>query len=127
MIDHLKAIHIVQSVEAGVQDIPPLLQGHFTLSKELANLGTQEYGKKIVAVVVGGGYNDTDFEKLRKSCIGKSSIPWLRHDISMDIDPRQPRPKIGAEYGEQIGKKVVKFLQGLKEQGKMDEDGVYWF
>jgi hypothetical protein len=109
IIDNSKAVYIIQTVEAGVQDIPPLLQGHSPPSKELANIGTQNYGRKVAAVVVGGGYNDNDFEELRKS-VGQSHIPWLRHDISMDIDPRQPRPKIGIQYGEQIGQKALRRL-----------------
>ncbi|KAJ5847797.1 hypothetical protein N7455_011754 [Penicillium solitum] len=122
-----EALHIVQSLEAGVRDIPSLLEGLAPPSKEWANLGTQEYGKKAAAVVAGGGYNDADFEQLRKAGEGKSSIPWLRHDISKEIDPRQPRPKAGIEYGEQLAKKLVKCLQGLEKDEKMDKDGVYWF
>ncbi|KAJ5504573.1 hypothetical protein N7463_007447 [Penicillium fimorum] len=121
--DQIEALHVVQSVEAGVRDIPPLLE-ESPPSKEWANLGTQEYGKKVAAVIAGGGYNDAAFEQLRKACDGKSSIPWLRHDISKDIDPRQPRP---IEYGEQIAKKIVQCLQGLEKDKKMDKDGVYWF
>ncbi|KAJ6149866.1 hypothetical protein N7471_001065 [Penicillium samsonianum] len=41
-----EALHVVQSVEAGVRDIPSLLEGLAPPSKEWANLGTQEYGKK---------------------------------------------------------------------------------
>lgn len=84
-------------------------------------------GKKVAAVVAGGGYNDADFEQLRKAGEGKSSIPWLRHDISKEIDPRQPRPKAGIEYGEQLAKKIVNCLQDLEKDEKMDKDGVYWF
>ncbi|CRL28371.1 unnamed protein product [Penicillium camemberti] len=64
---------------------------------------------------------------LRKAGEGKSSIPWLRHDISKEIDPRQPRPKAGIEYGEQLAKKIVNCLQDLEKDEKMDKDGVYWF
>ncbi|KAJ5518852.1 hypothetical protein LT330_007427 [Penicillium expansum] len=122
-----EALHIIQSLEAGMRDIPSLLEGLDPPSKEWANLGTQEYGKKVAAVVVGGGYNDADFEQLRNTGEGKSSIPWLRHDISKEIDPRQPRPKAGIEYGEQLAKKIVKCLQDLEEDKKMGKDGVYWF
>lgn len=114
-------------MEAGVRDIPSLLEGLAPPSKEWANLGTQEYGKRVAAVVAGGGYNDADFEQLRKAGEGKSSIPWLRHDISKEIDPRKPRPKAGIEYGEQLAKKIVKCLQDLEKDEKMDKDGVYWF
>ncbi|KAJ5375267.1 hypothetical protein N7517_007273 [Penicillium concentricum] len=125
--DRIEALHVIQSVEAGVRDIPPLLEGLPPPPKERANLGTQEYGKKVAAVIAGGGYNDIDFEQLRKACNGKSSIPWLRHDISKDIDLRQLRPKVGIEYGEQIAKKIVECLQGLEKEKKMNKDGVYWF
>lgn len=122
-----KVIHVINSVEAGLRDIPSLLRRQPPPSKEWANLGTQEYGKRIAAVVTGGGYNDTDFEQLRKSCERLSRVPWLRHDISKDIDPRQPRPKVGIEYGEQIAKEIVHRLQVLEKIGKMNFDGIYWF
>ncbi|PWY70920.1 hypothetical protein BO70DRAFT_365233 [Aspergillus heteromorphus CBS 117.55] len=122
-----EAIHIIQSVEAGVRDIPSLIEGRPPPYKDTANLGTQKYGKRAAAVVVGGGYDDANFAQLRSACEGKSKIPWLRHDISKDFDPRQPRREIGVEYGEQTGKKVVDCLQDLARRGKMKEDGVYWF
>ncbi|PYH92487.1 hypothetical protein BO71DRAFT_485372 [Aspergillus ellipticus CBS 707.79] len=122
-----ETIHVVQSVEAGVRDIPSLLQGHAPPVLHSANLGTQEYGKKAAAVVMGGGYNDAHFEQLRQACAGKSRILWLRHDVSKDVYPRQPLPKIGAEYGEQIGKKIVDCLQDLTMRGEMDKEGVHWF
>lgn len=117
----------MQSVEAGVRDIPALLQGHAPPSKDWANLGNQKYGEKIAAVVAGGGYNDADFELLRKAGKGVSSVPWLRRDISRDIGLARPGPKDGVEYGEEIAKKIVDCLEGLRKAGKMEIDGVYWF
>ena len=86
--NYLTAIHVITSVETGVRDIPPLLQGQPPQSKEQANLGTQEYGKKPAAIVAGGGYNYVDFEQLRNSCKGESDVPWLRHDVSMSMANR---------------------------------------
>ena len=114
-------------MDDGVRDIPHLLQGRPPPFREWANLGTQQYGERTEAVVAGGGYSDADFERLREACKGKSSVPWLRHDISKDVDPRQPRPKVGIDYGEQIAKKIVDCLDCLREDNKMKEDGVYWF
>ncbi|KAJ5742477.1 uncharacterized protein N7511_011533 [Penicillium nucicola] len=122
-----EALHVITSVAAGISDIPPLLQGQAPPSKEQANLGTQEYGKKVQAIIAGGGYNDAELQSLRDACKGYGNVPWLRHDISKEIDPRQPRPKVGIEYGEQIGNKVVECLDRLRIEGKMGEDGVYWF
>jgi hypothetical protein len=110
-----------------VRDIPSLLQGHAPPSKDWANLGNQEYGKKVSAVVAGGGYSEADFEQLRKACEGISTVPWLRHDISRDINLTRPRPKVGVEYGEEIAKKIVDCLEGLVRDGKMETGGVYWF
>ncbi|KAJ6114749.1 hypothetical protein N7486_000527 [Penicillium sp. IBT 16267x] len=122
-----KVLHFISSVEAGVRDIPFLLQEQAPPSKDWANLGTQRYKEKVGAVVAGGGYNDADFVKLREACKGKSSIPWLRHDISNEIDPTQPRPKVGIEYGEQLSKQIVKALDALRKEDKMEGDGVYRF
>lgn len=123
----MKALHVINSVAAGVSDIPFLLLEQPPPSWEWANLGNQEYGKKVRAVVVGCGYNDAEFEELRRACKGKSSVPWLRHDILRDIDPRQPRPKIGIDYGEQIAKKLLDCLNDLRKYQRMNQDGVYWF
>lgn len=86
--NYLIAIHVIASVKAGARDIPPLFQGQPPQSKEHANLGTQKYGKKPAAVVVGGGYNDVDFKQLRNAFKGESDVPWLRHDVSMSMANR---------------------------------------
>ncbi|KAJ5751448.1 uncharacterized protein N7511_008413 [Penicillium nucicola] len=125
--NNVKALHVITSVDAGISDIPPLLQGQAPPSKEQANLGTQEYGKRVEAIIAGGGYNDSDVQKLRGACKGYGNVPWLRHDISKEIDPRQPTPKEGIEYGEEIAKKIVDCLNRLRIEEKMGEDGVYWF
>lgn len=110
-----------------MRDIPFILQRLPPPSWEWANLGSQEYGQNVLAVVVGGGYNDSEFERLRAASEGKSRVPWLRHDVTRDIDPRRPRPKVGIEYGEQLATRIVDALRELEKSGKMDADGIYWF
>ena len=126
-INAVEALHVVNSVQAGIRDIPPLLQGKAPPFKEQANLGSQEYGRRVQAIIVGGGFNDADVQRLRDACRGYGNVPWLRHDISKDIDPRQPRPRVGIEYGEDTAKKIVSRLDILRSEGMMEEDGMYWF
>lgn len=122
-----EVMHVVNSVDAGVRDLPLLLQRQAPPSKDWANLGTQQYEQKVGAVVAGAGYNDADFAQMREACKGMSNIPWLRHDLSNDFDPSQPKPKVGIEYGDLLAKNIVDRLKILRREGKMECDGVYWF
>lgn len=72
-------------------------------------------------MIVGAGYNDADFEKLREACKGKSNVPWLRNDTS------KPSPPPGPGFGEALVERVKVCLRGLAEEGKMDGDGIYFF
>ncbi|KAH8697111.1 hypothetical protein BGW36DRAFT_427084 [Talaromyces proteolyticus] len=121
------AIHIMMSVESGINEIPSLLQGYRPSANDSENLGSQRYGQKPVAIVTGGGYSDDDFAKMRKACEGLSSVPWLRHDLSNSFDPSNARPKLGLEYGKQIAERVKNCLKELAESGKMNNDGVYYY
>lgn len=60
--------------------------------------------------MVGGGYNDVDVQSLRDVCKGYGNVPWLCHDVSKEIDQREPWPKEGIEYGEGIAKRIVDCL-----------------
>ncbi|GIJ92133.1 hypothetical protein Asppvi_011109 [Aspergillus pseudoviridinutans] len=113
--------------EMGVKEIPSLLHGRRPDTTDLANLGCQRYGQKPVAIIVGGGYSDTDFTAMRRACDGISTVPWLRHDLKKDLSQGNPRPSLGPEYGKEIAEKVKRCLEDLAENGKLGSDGVYYF
>ena len=72
-------------------------------------------------MILGGGYDDTDFALLREACKGKSNLPWLRLDMS------KTRPPPGPGYGEAMMERVKICLRGLAEEGKTEGDGVYFY
>ena len=71
--------------------------------------------------MLGGGYNDEAFAKIREACEGKSDVPWLRPDMS------KPTPPLGPEYGKHMVGRVKVCLKELAEGRKMGEDGVHRF
>jgi hypothetical protein len=56
---------------------------------------------------------------MRDACKGESNVPWLRPD--MNALPRQ-----GPGHGPAMAEKVKACLGRLKD-GKMKEDGVYYY
>ncbi|PMD62321.1 uncharacterized protein K444DRAFT_523895, partial [Hyaloscypha bicolor E] len=53
-------IHVILSAEAGAVEIPLLLEGKSPPSSD--NVGSQNYSKKPVVIVTGGGYDDARFK-----------------------------------------------------------------
>lgn len=54
------ALHAVLSTTAAAAEIPAILRGEKPSSSdpEAAEFGSHDYGKKVVAIVVGGGYGE---------------------------------------------------------------------
>jgi len=82
MVDvlHSLVIHVILTPEAGAAEIPLLLDGKSLPKSE--NVGSQNYSKKPIAVITGGGYDDAKFKIMKDACEGKGSVPWLRPDMS---------------------------------------------
>jgi len=114
-------IHVALTPSVGASEIPVLLQGGTPSPIDTENVGTKNYSKPPAAVIIGAGYDDTDFAELREGCKGKSNVPWLRIDMS------KPMPPPGPGYGEAIVERVKVCLRGLAEEGKMEGDAIYWY
>ncbi|KFY06654.1 hypothetical protein V491_08584, partial [Pseudogymnoascus sp. VKM F-3775] len=74
-------IHVIFCAAGGALDIPQLLRGEILSPSDLYNLGTQNYSKAPVAVVLGRMYDDASFAEMREACKGRSNVPWLRQDL----------------------------------------------
>lgn len=85
------------------------------------NWGSQNYAQPPIAVVLGGGFSDAEFEAITAACAGKSSVPWLRIDISV------PTPPLGPAFGVHVAGRLKKRLNSLEAEGKFGQDGVYLF
>ena len=114
-------IHVVLSPAAGASEIPVLLEGGSPLPVDAENVGTKNYSKPPVAVILGGGYDDAGFAEMRAGSQGKSNVPWLRNDRSKPPQPGAPG------YPEAVVERIKACLRELAAEGKMEGDGIYWY
>lgn len=98
-----------------------LLQGQKPAGTSEENIGSKNYANAPVAVIVGGGFNNTEFEQVREICNGVSKVPWLRTDLT------KPMPPMGPEYGLALVKRLKFTLGELHGKGEMEKDGIFWF
>ncbi|KAI1349195.1 hypothetical protein F5Y01DRAFT_192085 [Xylaria sp. FL0043] len=115
-----EVIHFVLTPEAGAVQIPAILRGHQSPPSDSA-LGSKDYSKTPVAVILGGGYDDAGIEVIMNASKGIKPIPWLRPDLSI------PAPPLGPEYGKAMVARVKEVLAQLSEDGKMDTEEIHWY
>ncbi|KAG9200764.1 hypothetical protein G6514_006620 [Epicoccum nigrum] len=125
VIENLKpefeVVQFVQTVEAGKQQIPALLRGE-NLGSAGSNIGSKNYERTPVAVLLGAAFNDQGIEELREAAKDTKNVPWLRPDTS------KPTPPFGPEYGKAMVTRIKSAMKELEEQGKLDGNGdIVWF
>jgi len=106
--------------QAGAAQIPTILKGDKSVPAD-SELGSRDYSKPPVAVILGGGYTDADVELMFSASAGIRPIPWLRPDLT------KPAPPLGPEYGKALVGRVKELLVELEKEGKMDTEGVVWY
>jgi hypothetical protein len=109
-------VQFIQSVEVGKKQIPSLLRGE-TPDSSGSSLGTKNYEKTPVAVLLGAAFNDHDIEELREAAKGTKSVPWLRPDVT------KPTPPPGPEYGKAMVARIKERVKELEEQGELEGNG----
>ena len=109
------------SAETGANDIPMILDGKVLPATDPPNLGSGDYSKSPVAVVMGRGYDEAQIKLMRDACKDKRGINWLRADISV------PLPEAGPAYSNHIVSRVKACLDGLAEKGELYGEGVHLF
>ncbi|KAI5477146.1 hypothetical protein MNV49_006802 [Pseudohyphozyma bogoriensis] len=118
-------MHLILSPEEGVEHLPLLLsnQAPPPPKNPARQLGTQDYSSPPQAILLGGGYEDSDIEVLRKACRDTTQkVPWLK------CDPSVPTPPLGPEYGKAVVERAKKRLRELREEGKLGkEDGIFLY
>lgn len=114
-------IHVIFSAAAGALDIPMLLRGEILSPSDQHNLGTKNYSKAPVAVILGRMYDDANFAEMREACKGRSNVPWLRQD------PSKPEPPLGNGFAEVMVERMKACLSNLAAQGRFNQDGVYLY
>lgn len=78
-------VHVCHSVESARAEIPALLRGEAIdaasgLGSNAANARSPDQRRRPVAVIVGGGYTDEEFEMVRDEDV--QGVPWLQADNS---------------------------------------------
>lgn len=121
-------IHYIDSPEAGVQDLPLLLDLKRPTSQSAGGVGTQIYARPPQAVILGGAYTNDIVEKLRKACDGvQRGVPWLKGGASPDdlekAAAKDPRPL--RERVLDSAFKMKALLIKLLDEDKMGTDGEY--
>lgn len=114
-------VHVVFSAPAGALDIPTLLRGELPSPSDPYNLGSQNYSKPPVAVILGRMYDDANIAEMREACKGASHVPWLRQDFS------KPEPPLGSGFAEVIVERIKVCLSSLVAERKFRKDGVYFY
>ncbi|KAI0450383.1 hypothetical protein F5B21DRAFT_508224 [Xylaria acuta] len=113
-------IHFVMTPESGAVQVPAILKGSQPPSSDSA-LGSKDYSRPPVAVILGGGFDDADFGVIRKAAEGIKPLPWLRADLA------KPAPPVGPEYGKAIVVRVKELLSRLEKEGQMNEDKIHLY
>ena len=120
-LDASIVVQFVQTVEAGKHQIPALLRGEDPGSAS-PNIGSKNYERTPVAVLLGAAFDDQGIEELREAAKGTKNVPWLRPDTS------RPMPPLGPEYGKAIVARIKCTMKELEEQGKIEGNGdIIWF
>lgn len=114
-------IHNVTSSASGVIEIPFVLKGQAPPAGDEPNRGTQNYSKPAVAIFTGAVYGDAEIEEMREACQGSSTVPWLRMDMST------PRPPLGPGYAEHVVERIKACMKRIEAEGKLREDGVWFY
>lgn len=122
-------VHFVNSPQAGLQDIPLVLNGEIPTSAAATGgkVGSGNLSLGIPrVVVVGATYDDIWIESLRKEvvAVGKHVLV-LKPDLGGGVAP----PKPSAEQAKVAAERAVKVLKKLEEEGKLDteEDTIYLY
>ncbi|KAI1077279.1 hypothetical protein F5B20DRAFT_583525 [Whalleya microplaca] len=113
-------IHFVMTPETGAAQIPAILRGEQSPPSD-SELGSKNYSKPPVAVILGGAYDDAGTEVMMKASAGIKPMPWLRPNRAT------PTPPLGPEYGKAIVVRVKELLAQLQQEGKMNDEKVQWY
>lgn len=118
-------VHFVSSPEAGVAELPLILQG-ITPKSTASKIGSGNITGLAKAVILGGAYSESDYQTM-KTVVDRAALDhtpvWLRKDEA------KISPPPGPEYGKHIAARVMELLKQLEEDGKLNgKDGqLYWY
>lgn len=116
-------VHFIMSPSSGAAQIPRLLKGEKSVPAD-SDLGSKDYSRTPIAVLLGGAFDDAVTAQMMKATAaveGAKRVPWLRPDMT------KPHPPLGPEYGPAMALRIKERLGQLMERGEMDEEKVMWY
>ncbi|KAK9775321.1 hypothetical protein SCAR479_07997 [Seiridium cardinale] len=111
-----EVIHFILTPAGGAAQIPAILKGEQSVPTD-SELGSKDYSRSPICVILGGGYDDASIELMMAAAKdqGARSVPWLRPDLS------KPAPPLGPEYGKALVQRIKELIPQLEREDKMDE------
>lgn len=119
MVDRVHHIvtHLFLSPATAKNEIPALL-------RQTGSTTSTETDKSPAAIIMGGGYTQTDLQEIRAASQGPDTKPvaWLK------VDPAKTPSSIpvGPEYGRAVAKRTKDRLDELVRNGGIDRDEVHF-
>ncbi|KOC12939.1 hypothetical protein AFLA70_9g007031 [Aspergillus flavus AF70] len=109
--------HLFLSPATAKNEIPALL-------RQTGLTTSTETDKSPAAIIMGGGYTQTDLQEIRAASQGPDTKPvaWLK------VDPAKTPSSIpvGPEYGRAVAKRTKDRLDELVRNGGIDRDEVHF-
>ncbi|KAJ8130484.1 hypothetical protein O1611_g3145 [Lasiodiplodia mahajangana] len=112
--------HFILTPEAGSLQVPSILRGDKSPPSDSA-LGSKDYSKAPIAVILGGGYDDAGINMMMKASEGTRPIVWLRPDLT------KPAPPLGPEYGKALVARIKELLAQLQKEDGLNEEKVHLY
>lgn len=120
-LDTAIVVQFIQTVEAGKKQIPALLRGEIP-NPSGSGLGSKNYERIPVAILLGAAFDDQGIQELREAARGTKDVPWLRPDTS------KPTPPPGPEYGKAMVMRIKETMKELEANSQLEGNGdVVWF
>lgn len=119
-------VHFVLTPEAGVKDLPLVLGGKAPETAPRSSVGTGNVSAGAKAIILGGGYTDSDFDSMHKA-VNAANLErqpvWLRNDLTVEAPPPGPA------YGKAVVGRVKQVLAKLENEGSLDgsADKTFWY
>jgi len=125
-------IHHIPNFALGVAELPSVVLGQIPPPRDATatqNFGSGNYGKRPVAIIVGGLYTDSDVAGMRDVILKEAGprgleIPWLRVDMSV---PHASPTEDGAAYAAEVGRRAKARLGEVLGSGEGRDGGIFWY
>lgn len=122
-------IHIILSVQQAITDLPLLLSSPSQIPPDNSdNYGSQVYGARPRAVVIGGGFTDEMVQEMKSACKdAEGGIVWVKgNPISVKaMPPLSDRQAYGAATASLVKKKLDELNVG--REGGEKKEGVHFY